>query len=138
MILIDTGPLVALADPGDSQNAVAVVQFERLRSRPLATCVPVLAEACFHLSAPHVRRNLRQFMEKFGVSIVAPENQDLTLGGTFRWLEKYADHVPDFADGWIAVLSGSDERLKLWTFDGEFRTHWRRPDGSPIPLAVDD
>jgi hypothetical protein len=40
------------------------------------------------------------------------------------------------ADGCIAVLSGRDRRLKVWTYDREFRTTWRRPDGTVIPMAV--
>ncbi len=54
----------------------------------------------------------------------------------FDWIEKYADHEPDWADGYIAALCGRDRTLKVWTYDKEFRTTWRRPDGSAIPLAV--
>ena len=35
-----------------------------------------------------------------------------------------------------AVLCGRDKALKVWTYDGEFRTTWRRPDGTAIPLAT--
>ena len=52
------------------------------------------------------------------------------------WLSKYSDHEPDWADGCLAVLSGRDARLKVWTYDREFRTTWRRPDGTAIPMAV--
>jgi len=54
----------------------------------------------------------------------------------FAWLLKYADHEPDWADGCIAVLCGRDRTLKVWTYDREFRTTWRRPDGTAIPMAV--
>ncbi|MGH9253776.1 MAG: hypothetical protein ACRD3C_04320, partial [Vicinamibacterales bacterium] len=36
----------------------------------------------------------------------------------------------------IAVLCGRDARLKVWTYDREFRTTWRKPDGRAIPMAV--
>jgi len=52
------------------------------------------------------------------------------------WLVKHADHEPDWADGCLAVLSGRDKDLKVWTYDREFRTTWRRPNGTAIPLAV--
>ena len=39
----------------------------------------------------------------------------------------YADHEPDWADACLAVLSGRDHDLKVWTYDREFRTTWRRP-----------
>lgn len=53
-----------------------------------------------------------------------------------QWLAKYADHDPDWADGCLAVFSGRDKSLKVWTCDREFRTTWRRPNGTTIPLAV--
>jgi predicted nucleic acid-binding protein len=52
------------------------------------------------------------------------------------WLAKYADHEPDWADACLAVLSGRDKELKVWTYDREFRTTWRRPNGTIIPMAV--
>jgi hypothetical protein len=54
----------------------------------------------------------------------------------FDWMEKYADHEPDWTDGCLAVLCGRDRSLKVWTCDTEFRSIWRRPDGSTVPLAV--
>jgi hypothetical protein len=51
-------------------------------------------------------------------------------------LLEYSDHEPDWADGCIAVLSGRNTALKIWTYDREFGTTWRRPDGTRIPLAV--
>jgi hypothetical protein len=54
----------------------------------------------------------------------------------FVWLNKYADHAPDWADGYLAVLSGHDGKYRIWTYDTEFRRIWRRPNGSSIPMAV--
>jgi hypothetical protein len=53
-----------------------------------------------------------------------------------NWLTKYPGHEPDWADACIAVLCGRDKRLEVWTYDREFRTTWRRPDGTVIPLAI--
>jgi hypothetical protein len=44
--------------------------------------------------------------------------------------------VFDWTDGYLAVVSGKERRIKLWTYDREFRTTWRRPDGTAIPLAM--
>lgn len=52
------------------------------------------------------------------------------------WLAKYADHEPASADACLAILSGRHKNLKVWTYDREFRTTWRRPNGAVIPLAV--
>jgi predicted nucleic acid-binding protein len=53
------------------------------------------------------------------------------------WLARYAKHEPDWADACLAVVSGHDRQIKIWTFDREFRTTWRRPNGTRIPLAVE-
>ena len=50
MILVDTGPLVALFDPADADHQ-RCVDVLRTIERPLATTVPVLTEA-FHLLQP--------------------------------------------------------------------------------------
>jgi hypothetical protein len=54
----------------------------------------------------------------------------------FAWLDLYAEHDPDWADGYLAVLSGRDRHARVWTYDREFSTIWRRLDGTRIPLAV--
>jgi hypothetical protein len=36
----------------------------------------------------------------------------------------------------LAVSDSHDKALKVWTYDTEFRTTWRRPDGTAIPLAI--
>ena len=54
----------------------------------------------------------------------------------FRWLDRYAEHEPDWADGYLAVVSSRERKAKVWTYDSEFRTTWRRLDGTRIPLAV--
>ena len=52
------------------------------------------------------------------------------------WLTKYADHEPDWADACLAILIGRHKNLKVRTYDRKFRTTWRRPNGTAIPLAV--
>ena len=51
------------------------------------------------------------------------------------WLTKYADHEPDWADACLAVLSGRQKNLKVWTYDREFRTTLRRPNGVAVASA---
>jgi predicted nucleic acid-binding protein len=52
----------------------------------------------------------------------------------FDWLDRYAEHEPDFADAQLAVISGRNRTDRVWTYDREFRDIWRRPDGSKIPV----
>ena len=136
MIIIDTGPLVALCDPRDSLSKTALKHLKTVAKSPLATCEPVIAEVCFHLAAPSQRMRLQQTLERLNIAPVAVENVQSFWKEVFDWLNKYSEHEPEWADGCLAVLCGRDRKFKVWTYDIEFRTTWRRPDGSPIPLAV--
>jgi hypothetical protein len=50
--------------------------------------------------------------------------------------ERVRSHDPDWTDAYLAVVAGTDPRFKVWTYDREFRTTWRRRDGTVIPLAM--
>lgn len=135
MILLDTGPLVALCDQQDARHRLALKHLEQLAAFGLAVCEPVLVEVCFHLPHRAQRQRLRAILDELRIEGLATHEADLWVE-VFAWLLKYADHQPDWADGCLAVLSGRDSGLKVWTYDREFRTIWRRPDGRAIPLAV--
>ncbi len=136
MILVDTAPLVALSDPRDALHSRAVRDLDRLARHPLATCSVVLAEACFLLDHPVQRERLRRLLAELPVRPVAVAEEASVWEDAFRWMGRYAEHEPDWADAYLAVLSGKDTRARVWTYDGEFRTTWRRLDGGRIPLAV--
>ena len=136
MIAIDTGPLVALCDARDSLHRTAMKHLRSLPPAPWVTCDAVLAEACFHLPHASQRQRLLALVQELGI-MPAPSMDDPFLWReVFGWLLKYGDHDPDWADGCLAVLSGRERTIKVWTYDREFRTTWRRPDGTAIPLAV--
>lgn len=137
MNLIDTGPLVALCDHRDRRHAEARAQLPRILRDGRVTCEAVLVEACFHLPAAAHRERLRAVLDDFRVKTL-PEQGAAFQDEVFDWLAKYAEHEPDWADACIAVHAGRDRKLKVWTFDGEFSTIWRRPDGTHIPLSIKD
>lgn len=136
MILLDTGPLVALCDATDALHGAAARQLGRLARRPLVAGLPVLTEACALLPHPAQRRRLKRFLTDFAVADYRVENERLLWFEILDWLERYRDHDPDLADAYLAVLAGREARARVWTFDSEFRTIWRRPDGRPIPLVA--
>lgn len=135
MILVDTAPLVALCDARDSQHATAVKQLEKLAPFGLCTCEAVLMESCFHLPHREQRQRLHGLLDALAISFLPGASDRRFWADVFSWLIKYADHEPDWADACIAVLCGHDRGLKVWTYDHEFHTTWRRPDGTAIPLA---
>lgn len=137
MILLDSGPIMALLDERDTLNRRAVGQLKRARGKELYACAPVLTEVAFALPGRHHRRRLAEFLGRFEVRAAAVGREETAWREVLDWLDRYADHDPDLADGWLAVLSQRERRFRVWTFDREFRAIWRRPDGSAIPLAFE-
>jgi predicted nucleic acid-binding protein len=134
VILVDTGPLVALCDPRDGLNPTALHDLDRAFRDPLILCAPVLTEACFLLPHAVQRRRLQRMLDQLSVRAYQADDEGRLWGEVFHWLDQYQEHRPDWTDGYLAVLSGKDRRLRVWTYDREFRTKWRRPDGTTIPL----
>jgi len=136
VILIDTTPLVALCDPRDNLHAKALADVDRLSRQPLVLCAPVLTEACFLLDHPVQRERLERILVALSVRPFTTDDEARLWREVFQWLGRYAEHEPDWADGYLAIASGREKKAKVWTYDGEFRTTWRQLDGTRIPLAV--
>lgn len=136
MIVIDTGPLVALCDARDAKHKLAVRQLQPLADDQFASCDAVVTEACFHLPHPSQRQRLKALLRELDVEPLPARLDPGLWSDACDWLAKYADHEPDWADACLAVLSGRDRHVRIWTYDREFRTIWRRPNGTAIPLAV--
>ena len=117
MILVDTGPLVALCDGRDSRHRSAARDLQNFGAARLCTCEAVLVEACFHLPHRAQRQRLRALLEHLDIESVEGTHDEGFWSDVFDWLLKYADHEPDWADGCLAVLSGRSQRLKIsWNF----------------------
>ncbi|HEX9638318.1 MAG TPA: type II toxin-antitoxin system VapC family toxin [Acidobacteriota bacterium] len=136
MILLDTAPLVALCDPRDRLNRRALRDLDRFSAGPFVLCMPNLTEACFLLAHAVERERLRSFLTEFSVAAYRSEDEIGLWLQIFDWLILYREHDPDWADGYLAVVSGVEVGWRVWTYDREFRTTWRRPDGTRIPLAL--
>jgi len=135
LILVDTGPLVALCDERDAHHARALSQVDRLGDRKLVVLAAVLCEACFLLEAAPLRTRLFALLAQLDVDALPDEHSRAFREALFAWLNQYADHEPDFADACLAIAADRAQAAKVWTFDSEFATTWRRPDGAKISLA---
>jgi predicted nucleic acid-binding protein len=135
LILIDTNVLVALVDDRDPLHARAATDLRRARRQPLRVLDAVLSEAHFLLPEPVARNRLWFLLIRLAIhSLVLdetwwPQVQD--------WLEQYAEHEPDFADAQLVVAT-SRKKSRVWTYDREFTSIWRRLDGSRVPLLRPD
>ena len=97
---------------------------------------PVLAEVCFGLPSATHRARVRELIRELHMRPLTFSDGPHLWQEVFAWLERYAEHEPDWTDGYLAVLCGRDRDLKVWTYDQEFVRVWRRPDGSRSPLAA--
>lgn len=115
MILIDTGPLVALFDLRDGLHARASTTLKGLRE-PLATTVAVLTEA-FHMLEPQSvgSDRLREFVVRGGLAVAFLERPSLVRA--FELMEQYADQPMDLADASLIAAAESLETRKFFTFD---------------------
>jgi predicted nucleic acid-binding protein len=122
MILVDTGPLVALFDPRDRQHARCVNALEEMRE-PIVTTTPVLTEA-FHMLGPASigSDRLREFVEAGGLSIWFLDRPALTRA--FELMELYADHPMDLADASLVTAAEALGTRRVFTIDRkDFETY---------------
>lgn len=122
MMLVDTGPLVALFDPKDGQHRRCVKTLKAI-AEPIRTTVPVLTEA-FHMLDPASigSDRLREFVLKGGLSVWWLD-QD-TLARAFELMESYADHSMDLADASLVVAAEKLSTRKIFTIDrADFDTY---------------
>lgn len=132
MILVDTGPLVALFDPQDDAHERCRAALHGVHE-PLVSTVPVLTEA-FHLLGPasHGARALQQFVAQRGLSIWFMDDPALIRG--FELMRRYEDHPMDLADASLVVAAETLRVSVVFTVDRQdFATYrarigrsWRR------------
>jgi uncharacterized protein len=115
VILLDTGPLVALFDPRDGDHAGARRLLEGVRE-PLVTTAAVLTEA-FHLLDPGSQgaAALRSFLEKGGAVVWFFDRP--ALRRALELMARYADHPMDFADASLVVAAERLRTTRIFTID---------------------
>ena len=135
MILVDTGPLVALFDPKDEHHSRCRKTLSSIRES-LSTTVPVLTEA-FHMLEPHSvgSNRLREFIAKRGASVWNFDRASLLRA--FELMEIYADRPMDLADASIIVASEEIKTRKVFTIDrNDFQTYRVRRGHRHLPLQI--
>jgi len=113
MILVDTGPLVALFDPADAWHQGCVEQLRKISER-LWTTTPVLTEA-FHVLTPASAgaKRLMDFVMEGGLAMWFFD--DSGLSRAFELVVRY-DHVPmDLADASLVVAAERLNTRKVFT-----------------------
>ena len=115
MILMDTGPLVALFDRDDQYHCVCVEVLKEIRGA-LITTWPVLTE-CFYLLnfSWQVQDALWVFIERGGMEIYPLEKEIQTR--CRELMKQYQDLPMDLADASLVALGEELEISKIFTLD---------------------
>jgi hypothetical protein len=115
LILVDTGPLVALFDPKEGEHPRCREVLRGLTA-PLGTTLPVLTEA-FHILSPESigSDRLREFVLQDGLQVLPLERKGLERA--FELMEQYRDHPMDLADASLIAAAEAIPTRKVFTLD---------------------
>jgi uncharacterized protein len=115
MVIIDTGPLVALFDDSEPMHEACDDALKKLKNPPLTTW-PVLTEAFYLLGGWRKgQAELWDFILSGGMLI--EEIPGDRYPRMKQLMEKYADKPMDFVDASIVVLSEINKAKTIFTLD---------------------
>ena len=121
-LIVDTGPLVALANEAERQHQAAVTFFDGFDGA-LLTTVAVVTEACSLLPRHRAAPFLRGIGQSNFALVHVPE-QELPVLATL--IEKYADRPMDFADASLLWLADALDLADIATLDSGFHIYRTR------------
>ena len=120
-ILVDTGPLVALASRRDHWHS-RCVEFLRGFRGELLTTWPVLTEFSHLVDSPPAIQQLHGWAERGGLRIHAMGHDELKT--VVDWMGRYADRPMDLADASLVHAACMTGIQHIWTIDrGDFETY---------------
>ena len=135
-VLIDTGPLVAYLDGGDSAHA-GVARFLDSFHGQLLTSSAVITEAMYFAAGnPDGPRFLSELvaaseMEVYNVSRPPELHEAVTL------MERYSDVPMDFADATLLLLAEGLDMHEILTLDRRGFSAYRTRENRPLQMNLD-
>lgn len=135
MILIDTGPLLALFDPRDSDHDACHKVLKTIEE-PLYTTEAVLTEALYMIDAESKgAEGLKRFFLDDFVSLLALKK--INLGRCFELMETYRDLPMDYGDASLVVLAEALGTTKIFTLDfGDFSVYRLKKGHKKFPFTL--
>lgn len=120
LILLDTGPLVALLNQRDAYHTWSVENAGNL-APPFYTCEAVLAEAHFLLSGTNQgQRRLIELLASGKIELTSLVKDELERVGEL--MTTYENVPMDFADACLVSMAEQTEGT-VFTLDGDFRIY---------------
>jgi len=124
VVLVDTGPLVALFDPSDRSHAACEAELGRLGRCRLVTSLSVLTEATFLLDfSTQAQRAVMEFLAAGAVELAEFAPADVARAAAL--MGKYRDLPMDFADATLVVLAERFDTPWVFTLDRRDFTTYR-------------
>ena len=128
MILIDTGPLVALVDADDQYHAECMAAFRIVRGRAMGTVWPVLTETMHFLDDLHQAQDDVWEMVMRGAVQILPLGPD-DVPRIRELMDQYSDRPMDLADAALIRVAERDNIRRFFTVDRKdfsvYRIHGR-------------
>jgi predicted nucleic acid-binding protein len=121
LVLADTGPLYALADPSDQYHQQAIGELDQIlgKNSRIAVHYPVLCEShtlvLRRLGGSYSRQWLGELLE--GAVLLNPEPADYLSAAAL--LDRFRDQPITLIDAVTAVLT-RHLRIAVWSFDRHF------------------
>jgi len=120
-VLVDTGPLVALASRRDRHHTACVDWLARYRGGLLTTWA-VLTEFSHLCGSVETALPFYHWIEKGGLELMTLGRDELVA--TIDWIEQYADHPMDLADASLVIAALNVGCTQIWTLDrADFETY---------------
>jgi predicted nucleic acid-binding protein len=115
LILVDAGPLVALADRSDAHHTECLRTLERIRE-PLGTVWPALTEAVYLVRRwPRAQMELLSLVETGALRILPFGRDDLPRAKEL--MKKYRDLPMDLADAALVRVAEREGIRTIFTID---------------------
>jgi predicted nucleic acid-binding protein len=116
IVLVDTGPLVALFDPSDRDHPDCMRELGRLKRCSLTTTLAVLTEAIYLLGFSNLaQQSLLAFVGAGALEVAEFSATDVERAAAL--MKKYADLPMDFADATLVVLAERYGTPHVFTLD---------------------
>ena len=133
MVLIDTGPLVALLSVRDQYHERACA-ITRKNPPPMFTTWPVITEACWLLRKSPVATSSLFHALKTGLLEVVPLEQQ-ALDWIHSFLRRYTKIESQLADASLCYLAELHDTSSVFTFDFRDFTVYRIHKNKMVPLV---
>ena len=133
MILVDSGPLVAIVDRDDQHHRACVAALKSIKE-PMATLWPVLTEVMYFLRRhPHDQEQIWKMIAQGPIQVLSLSPSDLP--GIRELMIKYSNRPMNLADAALIRVAEREGIRQIFTVDrGDFSVY--RLHGSIRPRVI--